>query len=150
MGMTSKEKASAILNEFEQLDSLKGLTHQGLSHIPTQGGGGERYEIYLSNNNQRAVELTFYPEEKGKPDYLVVYLINEGTDQDFSLDAWLQKQGEHLSRSPFSFASYQGAFEEKVKSVAHFIDTCLSRPELTEVLKGHKWLDIPFNWGKSR
>ena len=150
MEMTTKEKASVLLNEFEQLDSLKGLQHQGLSHIPPQGNSGERYEVYFSNDKQRAVEFTFYPEEKGKPDYLVVYLIDEATDQDFSLDAWLQKQGEYLDKSPFSLASYQGEFEEKVNSVARFINSCLLRPELTEVLQGASWLDVQFNWGESR
>lgn len=144
------------IKEFDSmLARLNSLTSIGFNlrdskHIQSKGPAGESYEFLLSSDNNVSVEFTFYPAIADKGDYVVVYVIDDKADKDFSLDAWVQKRSGTSQQSPFKLSNYSGEFEQQLKQFEKFVDALFYEPEMRAVLEGKDWVDMRFNWGDAK
>src|SRR5690606_21640111 len=154
--MKSTLSVSDKIKEFDlMLSRLNSLTSIGFNlkdskYIPSKGPAGESYEFLLSSGNDISVEFTFYPAAAGKDDYIVVYVIDDKTGKDFSLDAWMQKRSGFSEKSPFKLASYNGGFEQQINGFERFVDDLFCESDLKAVLRGRDWVDVKFNWGEAK
>ncbi|MDH5228442.1 MAG: hypothetical protein OEZ58_09225 [Gammaproteobacteria bacterium] len=147
-----KDKAKKVESFLVMLDSLTsiGFRLKHTKHVSSKGPAGDSYEYLLSGDNGVSVEFTFYPAFGDKGDYIVIYVIDDKTDKDFSLDSWVQKRGTISQQSPFSLSSYSGEFEQQLREFMKFVNSLFSDLELLSVLEGKSWIDVRFNWGESK
>lgn len=150
--VSSKEKSHKIESMLVLLDRLSdsGFVFRGLTHAPSKGPAGESYKYLLSSDKDISVELIFYPEFEGKPDYILVYMTDNKTGKYFSLDSWLQKTISIGQRSPFDLSAYEGSFEQKLREFLIFLNNLFVSPELKAVVDGRVWVDVEFNWGGAK
>jgi len=101
--LSATDKTKEFDSMLARLDSLTsiGFKLRDSNHLPSKGPAGERYEFLLSSINDVSVEFTFYPAVADKDDYVVVYVIDDKTDKDFSLDTWVQARRGISDKSPF-------------------------------------------------
>jgi hypothetical protein len=146
------EKATKFESNLVALDCLTdiGFKLQGSKHVSSKGPAGESYEFLLSGDNDVSVEFTFYPAFDDKGDYIVIYVIDDKTDKDFSLDSWLQKRSSVSEKSPFNLSFYSGVYEQQLKEFMQFVNTLFNEAELRSVLEGKSWIDVNFNWGETK
>jgi hypothetical protein len=147
--VSAKDRAIKFKDMLVKLDNLTniGYKFQGCKHVASQGPAGESYEILLSGNSGVSVEFTFYPAFGDKGDYVVIYIINNKTDKDFSLDSWLQSRGAFTHESPFRLNSYGDVYDQQLIEFLKFVNALLNEAELKTVLEGKNWIDMEFNWG---
>lgn len=147
-----KDKAKKFESLLVMLDSLTsiGFKLKDSKHVSSKGPAGEKYEFLLSGDNGVSVEFTFYPAFGDKGDYIVIYVIDEKTDKDFSLDSWMQKRSATSQQSPFKLSSYSGEYEQQLREFMKFVNTLFNEAELRPVLEGKSWIDVKFNWGETK
>lgn len=147
-----KNKAMNLESKLVTLDSLTGIGYnlQGSKHVLSKGPAGESYEFLLSGDNDVSVEFTFYPEFEEKGDYVIIYVVDDKTDKDFSLDSWMQMRRGASRESPFKLASYSGEYEQQITGFLKFVNSLFYEAELRAVLEGKAWLDVKFNWGDAK
>lgn len=147
--ISAKEKVKKLESMLVTLDSLAGIgfKHQSSKHVASKGPAGESYELLLSGDNNISVEFTFYPAFGDKSDYVVIYVIDNKADKDFSLDSWMQKRGVVSLESPFKLSSYTGEYDQQLSEFLEFVNALFNEAELRAVLEGKVWIDVKFNWG---
>lgn len=146
------DKVKEFVSMLARLDSLASIGFKllGSKYIPSKGPAGESYEFLLSNDNDISLEFTFYPATSEKGDYVVVYVIDDRVDKDFSLDAWVQQRRGTSQQSPFKLSSYSGEYQQQLKEFEKFVGALFYEKELRAVLEGKDWLDVKFNWGETK
>lgn len=150
--LSTKEKFKKVESMIMKLNSLTKLGFQlsKSKEITSNGPAGESYELLFDNLNNRSIEFTFYPAINDKGDYIVVYIINNNTNSDFSVDSWLQRKDGTNQTNPFKLSSYTGEYSNQVEEFENFIDNLFCSPELRSILEGKQWVNIDFNWGNHK
>lgn len=147
-----KDKAKNFESILVTLDSLTSIGYklQGSKYVSSRGPAGESHEFLLSGDNDVSVEFTFYPAFSDKGDYVVVYVIDDKADKDFSLDSWMQNGRAASRESPFKLSTYSGEYEQQLWEFMRFVNDLLNEAKLRPVLEGKSWIDVKFNWGETK
>ena len=124
-----------------------GFQYNKFKHIPCHGPAGESFEFEFISKHGISVEFTFYPAFNNKPDYVVLYIINEKINRDFSLESWVQKYKSKPTISPFNLSSYHGDYEQQLNEFLNFLNKLFTDRNLKLVIEGKEWNDVKFNWG---
>lgn len=144
-----KDKAKKFELMLGTLDSLKSINYklQLSKHVVSNGPAGDSFEFLISSDTGISIEFTFYPAYQNKSDYVVIYVINDNKDKDFSLDSWMQKYHTVSKKNPFSLSNYNGNYDQQLMGFFNFLNKLFKEEKLNNILEGKSWMDVEFNWG---
>jgi hypothetical protein len=108
---------------------------------------GCRFTLEPVNSRKLVIHFYFRRDDQH---YLTVEIFNTVNVSSFLLSEWMQLQGESLDPYPFTLRGYSGSLRERLTGFLSLLDSKLSAEEMFNVLRGHSWLNIPFDWGNIR
>ena len=113
---------------------------------------GENYKVLFKNVKRGVlIILGLATESNSIGDNLSLVITNEKqVDIDdepyFLLTEWLDGYGREEERKKFYLNSYEGSFEEKLKSFFVYLNELFEDEKIAKVLRGETWMNFGFDW----
>lgn len=123
----------------------------GIIEFFTSSTGDNYYSKFSNESRSLKVNLRLASKNDAYGERLSITIAkkDQGDIDDepyFLLTEWLDSSGREQDRKKFYLNTYEGTFEEKLKSFFVYLNELFEDEELSKVLRGEIWMNFGFDW----